>query len=259
MPFCPKCRYEYREGIKMCSDCKIPLVDQLEEDPKKKDKNKELTFEDLTEKQQAEVLQAYAKASAVHGDVSNGFSLDPTEETETTLEEIEANVKAQAVREKPQPYFDKRAKAAEYKSSGIVLIGVGIVGIVGLVLTYMGVILNFTGLKSNYLFMGVMGFMFIAFVISGFMSFDKIKTYLAMAEKEEALIKDANDYMIEHFTRDNIAKVTKVQGEPSEDDYFTIFSFMMQVLHHQFPEMEMVLAEKLVDERICIIYENLDH
>ena len=27
--FCPKCRAEYREGFFECSDCQIPLVDQL--------------------------------------------------------------------------------------------------------------------------------------------------------------------------------------------------------------------------------------
>lgn len=29
MPFCPKCRYEYKEGIEICSDCKVPLVEEL--------------------------------------------------------------------------------------------------------------------------------------------------------------------------------------------------------------------------------------
>ncbi len=27
--FCPKCRAEYREGFVECSDCQIPLVDQI--------------------------------------------------------------------------------------------------------------------------------------------------------------------------------------------------------------------------------------
>ena len=29
MPFCPKCRYEYRPGIKVCPDCDLPLKDNL--------------------------------------------------------------------------------------------------------------------------------------------------------------------------------------------------------------------------------------
>ena len=28
MPFCPKCRFEYKEGVKECPDCGARLVDQ---------------------------------------------------------------------------------------------------------------------------------------------------------------------------------------------------------------------------------------
>ena len=31
MPWCPKCKNEYYEGIKVCADCKTELVDSLEE------------------------------------------------------------------------------------------------------------------------------------------------------------------------------------------------------------------------------------
>lgn len=30
MPWCPKCRLEYRESFTKCSDCKVELVDKLE-------------------------------------------------------------------------------------------------------------------------------------------------------------------------------------------------------------------------------------
>jgi hypothetical protein len=32
MPFCPKCRYEYIDGIGECPDCGIRLVEELEEE-----------------------------------------------------------------------------------------------------------------------------------------------------------------------------------------------------------------------------------
>ena len=31
MPWCPKCRNEYVEGIKVCADCGVDLVEMLEE------------------------------------------------------------------------------------------------------------------------------------------------------------------------------------------------------------------------------------
>ncbi|MFC1731813.1 putative signal transducing protein [candidate division KSB1 bacterium] len=30
MPYCPKCTYEYVEGVSVCADCGSPLVDHLE-------------------------------------------------------------------------------------------------------------------------------------------------------------------------------------------------------------------------------------
>ena len=33
MPICPKCNYEYKEGIKICPDCNVELVKELTEPP----------------------------------------------------------------------------------------------------------------------------------------------------------------------------------------------------------------------------------
>ncbi len=38
MPFCPKCRCEYKPGIRTCPDCNVELVASLPEEP---DKNRE--------------------------------------------------------------------------------------------------------------------------------------------------------------------------------------------------------------------------
>jgi len=32
MPFCPKCKYEYRKGFTRCADCGSKLVDELPEE-----------------------------------------------------------------------------------------------------------------------------------------------------------------------------------------------------------------------------------
>jgi len=42
MPYCPKCKAEYREGFKICIDCKVPLVQTLE------DANEESTREEAS-------------------------------------------------------------------------------------------------------------------------------------------------------------------------------------------------------------------
>ncbi len=32
MPYCPQCRFEYKEGVKKCPDCGASLVDKSEEE-----------------------------------------------------------------------------------------------------------------------------------------------------------------------------------------------------------------------------------
>ena len=36
MPWCPICKNEYYEGVKVCADCQVELVDSLEEERAKK-------------------------------------------------------------------------------------------------------------------------------------------------------------------------------------------------------------------------------
>ena len=45
MPFCPKCRYEYRQGIEYCPDCEERLVDSLP--PETNTDSDSLTEEDI--------------------------------------------------------------------------------------------------------------------------------------------------------------------------------------------------------------------
>lgn len=86
MPFCPKCRYEYREGIKICPDCEVKLVAEL---PKPSLTESELvvvaSFMAAADAQMARLkLQASGIRSIVTGDVARGY-------VAATL--IEANVK----------------------------------------------------------------------------------------------------------------------------------------------------------------------
>ncbi len=56
MPFCPKCRYEYEEGIFRCPDCDEPLVDRLEEDKKGEEYKDWIEIARLTSPQFAQMV-----------------------------------------------------------------------------------------------------------------------------------------------------------------------------------------------------------
>ena len=42
MPYCPDCRYEYREGVEKCPDCDQKLVDALRDEPEPESKDPNL-------------------------------------------------------------------------------------------------------------------------------------------------------------------------------------------------------------------------
>ena len=42
MPFCPKCRAEYREGFTKCHDCQLTLVDKLTPEKTPKETSKKM-------------------------------------------------------------------------------------------------------------------------------------------------------------------------------------------------------------------------
>ena len=101
MPWCPKCKCEYKEGITECADCKVPLVDEFPVDEP--------------------VEEAIYQYEAV--------SEEETEEQTQQQKQPSAGV-----------YQDKKAKAEDFKSSAYTLLIVGILGIAALVLIEIGVL-----------------------------------------------------------------------------------------------------------------------
>jgi hypothetical protein len=73
MPWCPKCRVEYRQGFKTCSDCHSVLVNELE--PIKTDSNKKCDDEatedeaayltSVSNKIEAEMLEALLNSNGI--------------------------------------------------------------------------------------------------------------------------------------------------------------------------------------------------
>ena len=275
MPFCPKCKNEYRKGFTECHECKIPLVDSLEEanamqiKPKRVfDVNDERSYEFLDQyKEEAEEEEDSEIVSYSDLTFSEKQFQKNEEESDDDLEVV-APISEQMMRQrqiaeairKQSSYVDKKQKIEDYKSSGFVLTLVGGVGLVALVLLYLGIIPGFSGLKSNYMFMGVMLVMFIVFIIAGIVSFAQIKTIILEAEADDNLISRVNQFFDEYLTVEKLAKEVVCSKKDTEEEmYFKRTEYMTRVLLQKFPEMNESLREKIIDDKYGEMYENNNH
>lgn len=275
MPFCPNCKNEYRKGFTECHECKIPLVDSLEEanamqiKPKRVfDVNDERSYEFLDQyKEEAEEEEDSEIVSYSDLTFSEKQFQKNEEESDDDLEVV-APISEQMMRQrqiaeairKQSSYVDKKQKIEDYKSSGFVLTLVGCVGLVALVLLYLGIIPGFSGLKSNYMFMGVMLVMFIVFIIAGIVSFAQIKTIILEAAADDDLISRVNQFFDEYLTVEKLAKeVVCGKNDTEEELYFKRTEYMTRVLLQKFPEMNESLREKIIDDKYGEMYENNNH
>ncbi len=274
MPWCPVCKNEYVKGYTRCSDCDVDLVESLEEAPKP------IIFgEEAPVTQMAEFLKAngiegafvrYDEKEKAHelyvpnekiGDAKAMITelLRKQQEQEAELEVEEMDVAQDEPSEKAPDrrkggsYEDKAAKAEEYKSSAVALIAVGALGVVALVLFWMGILPFKMYGMGKIMFTGVMGFMFVVFLIMGFNAIKMYKTYVGVASKENSLIDDINAFLEENLKKEQVDTTLHISDDNVDDAaqarlYFTRIEFIKRQLFEAFPDLDMPLADKMADD-----------
>ena len=143
MPFCPKCKNEYRKGFTVCHECKVPLVDTLEEaeaasNPQKRvfDVNDERSYEFLDQYKEKEEEEKESEIVSYGNLTFSEKQFRKDDEDDSDNLEIVAPISEQMMRQrqiseainKKTSYVDKKQKIEDYKSSGIVLTLVGGIG-----------------------------------------------------------------------------------------------------------------------------------
>ncbi len=218
MPWCPKCKTEYREGFKVCADCGSELV--AEQPP-----------EDSKEPSWEEVQLAYAKMQALQN--------APVEEAE----EDTSKKKKSGLH-----YQDSSEKASDNRSSGWMLLILGVLGLVVVILGATGVLPFKAG--NPYLFYGVMGAMFVVFIVGGIVSMKNAKFFEKKAESENSLRSTLLDWCKENLDAREIDGRVGAQGVSEEILYFKRFAYIKDKMNHQFVNLEQEFLDRLIDEYI---------
>jgi len=265
MPFCPKCKAEYREGFVMCADCKVPLVESLEtKRPVKVDDKPDssifMSFEDyarLTEEDEFGAVDTEIK-DADPEDLLQDASFAAQADRKPSPEEIE-KIRAELMRrqmaEKQEAeYVSKKDKAGEYLSTGIMLIVMGALGCIFIGLMVSGLLpLKPRGLVS-YIIDAVMFLFFALFIYFGIHSLTRYKDYKVKAVAEN----DENAEFEEWFKKTITMSFIDSDLEITDDEQTNFFKRNAKIkylISQEFPSVSESLADLMIDKYYGDIFE----
>lgn len=278
MPWCPKCKSEYREGFTVCADCGCELVEeeQVEE-------RVNLTFGD---EDQMKALEAFLKSNHILGvelrrDESDGLcellvdrkskqkamgimqvfmvqennraeNARGTAEEQADGEEADERLREAAAARKAfgssSLYQDSSQRADENRSSAWVLLFVGIMGLVIVVLGIMGILpLN---LGNPYLFYGVMGAIFVLFVVAGVVSMKNARLFARKAASENSLRSTMLEWCRQNFDGQEIDREIGIDDDSKEVRYFNRTAYLRERLNHQFVNLDQDFLEQFIDDQV---------
>lgn len=277
MPWCPKCKNEYVKGIKICSDCKVELVESLKAETVEPQLTENMVsilygpYENLEE-----ILDNIKKAgieSAIvkqrQEDEQYELFVDEKERDKTvkTIQlflqaqkelsegETENNRNINVMPERYEEYVSAKDKAKEMKSSAIMLMIFGIAGFIVLILMITKVLPFGFGSGGVAIFCyAVMGGFFSLLFGSGIVSLNSSKKMSMKSNEEDSLTKEAKEWANQTFTVENLERVIKYNGD-SNQMYFIRIDFMKRTMMQKFPKLPESFVDKFIEDKYEELYD----
>lgn len=220
MPWCPKCETEYREGITVCADCGSTLVEDLSSSPQISEaQSLEEAFQNMSEEEAAAFFEETKK---------------------------EAMERRKRLAESPGLYVESSKKAQDFKSGGLSLLFVGGLGLIFVLLVLFDVIPLHMNLFSKYLIIGVMGAMFILFIVMGFLSVKSYKKFEIKASEEDNLTKNLTAWCKENLKQEIID--TDIEEASEELLYFQRTEKMKEIICNKFMNLDAAFLDSFIDD-----------
>lgn len=265
MPWCPKCKNEYKEGVKRCSDCGCELVE-------KESRMERITFG--TREEMEELAEFLSFSGLVSVQLTDGeeqvceLSVDKGEEAKAgklvavfvqqkQQEEQEQSGDFEQAKPVAAPYEDSAAKAEDNRSSAYTLLLVGIVGMLVLALGLAGALpIHLTG-TSMYMTYGIMSVLFLLFIVMGVISMKSYRFFAKRAASETTLRDTMEKWCLETLEAEQLDAELFSEGEtlPEEEKYFQRIRLLKKKISEKFLNLDEAFLDRFTDEIYGDIFE----
>ncbi|HKM33798.1 MAG TPA: hypothetical protein VJY54_03545, partial [Lachnospiraceae bacterium] len=272
MPWCPICNNEYKEGITICQDCGCDLVE------KETDIRKKITFGEADEMEELseflringiEQVETFfdeeenvTEISVVEKDSQKAEKMisifweqkekiQKRDEEENEVEEIEEITEEDQTLVKTSSLYENSAsKADDNKSSAYTLLLVGIAGIIVIILGMTDVLPIHLYGTSKYMTYGIMGTLFVLFIVMGMVSMKSYHIFSRKAESENSLQDTMEKWCLDTLKQEKIDSELFVTEEnvTEEEKYFKRVKFMKEKLSQKFFNLDEAFLDHFVDE-----------
>jgi len=273
MPWCPKCKSEYVEGTKECANCNVELVERLEE-------KRSITFGEAEEMERLKEFLEYnamEHIEVVFNSEDNTHELRVEKEDEKKAKKLTAVfLKEEAEKEELSAdtendsmqkaagyavYQNNAAKAEDNKSSAFTLLLVGGVGITIIILCMTGVISLNLSTTSKYMVYGVMGALFILFLVMGIVSLRSSKIFAQKAQKEDNLTEEITKWCLTDLNVEMIDEM--ILNEDGDEDtseemkYFKRTEKMRKLINEKFLNLDEAYLEHILDDIYSEMFDDM--
>lgn len=261
MRFCPKCKYEYNDDVKICSDCNCELVDTLFEEEKF---NNPVYYDEnleYLEELKKILIDNGIKNVSINEEDANKYSIctDTSskykavtllnmlfkEELQNEFEDDSFDGDISDLKENSddsiiKKYKPLRERYKDYKDTGIVNTSIGILGDI-LIICF----------KVSFEYFCALGVVCNLFLASGIRYIIKSHNIKPEIEKEEQLTDEIKNYIRNSI--DDLLKDLKIDDENEEIIYFNRIKILKDAINEKIDKLENDYVEYVTE----VIYEEL--